>query len=59
MNVVVLAPYQVWFQGTVYLPGEKVRDVPDETAENWILNGWAEEAIASETKAPTKPAARK
>jgi hypothetical protein len=26
MNVVVLAPYQVCFQGTVYLPGEKVPD---------------------------------
>jgi len=42
MNVFVCAPYQIVFDGVVYLPGEKVKDVTEE-AQRWILNGWAEE----------------
>lgn len=55
-NVTVADGTQVNLDGHVYGPGQQVTDVPAETAELWISNGWAEE---TRTKtAPAKAAGR-
>jgi hypothetical protein len=58
-NVTVLAPYQVVFDGTVYLPGDTATDVPVDEADRWVLNGWAEQAATKEPPAKPMKAASK
>ena len=43
VSVVVVAPFQVSHEATVFGPGESV-SVPAEVAAHWVANGWAEPA---------------
>ncbi len=39
VTVTVLEPFQVAFDGVVYLPGDKV-EVPPAVADEWRKAGW-------------------
>jgi len=40
-NVTVVEPFQLCYDGTTYVGGDTVVDVPAALADNWIANNWA------------------
>lgn len=50
-TVIVLGPFQVCHDGTVYGPGQTA-EVPDAVAQQWLTHGW----VGVKRKAPAKKA---
>jgi hypothetical protein len=57
-NVTVAdGPHQIVYDGQTYLAGDTITDVPADTADYWITNGWAKPP-ATKTPDTAKPAPR-